>query len=291
MILLDSLIIFGMIFSYTPQYMKILSLQNSFGFSPNFFLLGSIGVVSTLSNLILLQFYGLLDCFTHNNNIHECISNLFGIIEIFVQFCCFFSLFVLFLWFFPVRALETLPTTPRADSPTLPSDSTDNAVIAEAISENVGNTDQESLNIIWQHSKRNAWSSLIFFFLSILLVSTSLVYCSTQTNTQIALVYGLLSTICGIVQFFPQLLYTLYTRKIGSLSVGTMILQVPGSFILVFSLYSTPGSNWTSYISYLISGLLQASLLIVCLSIQNASEENVSEEEETLLEETLLEET
>jgi uncharacterized protein with PQ loop repeat len=325
MILLDSFIIFGMIISYTPQYIKILSLQNSFGFSPNFFLLGSIGVVSTLSNLVLLQFFVILNCFTHNTDILECISNLFGIVEIFVQFCCFFALFGLFLWFFPVQSLETLPTTARADSETCPTNPTDDAVITDnaaatgnadatdntPATDNADSTenadannkanpsgnsdpsgnadnadtpdnddaDQESIKLIWQHSKRNAWSSLLFLFLSVLIVSISLLYCSSETNTQIALVYGLLSTICGIVQFFPQLLYTIYTRKVGSLSIGTMILQVPGSFILALSLYSTPGSNWSSYISYLISGLLQGSLLIVCLSLK----QNVSEEEEVLL--------
>jgi len=261
MILLDSIICIGMIVSYIPQYLRILSLRNSFGFSPNFFLLGSIGVVSTLSNLILLQFYVILDCFIHNNDPIECIANLFGIIEIFIQFFCFFFLFLLFLWFFPQPSSETTDN----DS----SDRLDDLV----------NNEMKS---IWEKSKVNTFYSLIYTTGSVLLVSISLIYSSAESNTKIALVYGLISTFCGILQFFPQLVYTILTRKIGSLSIGTMLLQVPGSFILVFSLYSTPGSNWTSYVSYLISGLLQATLLTVCIYLSRVQDGHGTEEEELL---------
>ena len=61
-----------------------------------------------------------------------------------------------------------------------------------------------------------------------------------------------------------------------------MSLQVPGSFLLVISLYSTPGSNWTSYVSYLISGVLQAALLSVCL-VLNFKKSGTIEEEDPLL--------
>ena len=44
-----------------------------------------------------------------------------------------------------------------------------------------------------------------------------------------------------------------------------MIIQCPGSFLFVYSLYIQAGTDWTSYISYLFSACLQGILLGICL--------------------------
>lgn len=44
-----------------------------------------------------------------------------------------------------------------------------------------------------------------------------------------------------------------------------MLLQTPGSFILVYVLASQPGNNLFSWITYCFTGTLQMMLLIMCL--------------------------
>ena len=278
MILLHSFICIGMFVSYLPQYLLIYSLGNSLGFSPNFFLLGSIGVVSTLSNLVILQFYILSNCF-QNSKGFECIESLFGILEISIQLLCFNFLFFLFIHFFPRSGTsEDFRTT--FDEIQTERES------QESQMQHLENDQIHSLDALWQQTKRNAIFSILYLLLSITIVIISL-FSSTKIMNLVALSFGLFSSICGILQFFPQLVYTIYSREIGSLSIGTMSLQVPGSFLLVFSLSSTPGANWTSYISYLISGLLQANLLMICVyfrmfdSVRNNSQGE--EEDEVLL--------
>ena len=222
MILLDAFICIGMIVSYLPQYFRIFSLQNSFGFSPNFFLLGSIGVVSTLSNLILLQFYGIIDCFYSRKGINsinlECISNLFAILEIAIQFACFHYLFYLFIHFFPRITQEfghsTLETTHSNTDPD--SNPIGNLEFMDEISQN--------LSKIWNTTKKNAFFSILYLCVSIILVILALLTMKSESTQIIALVFGLISSFCGIIQFFPQLVYTVFTREIGSLSIGILCI-------------------------------------------------------------------
>ena len=45
-----------------------------------------------------------------------------------------------------------------------------------------------------------------------------------------------------------------------------MCIQSPGSFLFAYSLAARPGTNWSSWITYLCTGLLQAVLLWMCIS-------------------------
>src|SRR3954451_15817587 len=44
-----------------------------------------------------------------------------------------------------------------------------------------------------------------------------------------------------------------------------MIMQVPGLFIFVYTLAIRPGTRWTTWIVFFVSGCLQGILLIMCI--------------------------
>jgi hypothetical protein len=54
-------------------------------------------------------------------------------------------------------------------------------------------------------------------------------------------------------------------KKVASLSIPMMCLQSPGSFLFAYSLAVRPGTNWSSWITYLCTGILQAVLLGMCI--------------------------
>lgn len=61
---------------------------------------------------------------------------------------------------------------------------------------------------------------------------------------------------------------TISENEFGALSLETLLMQCPGSFIFVYSLSLQPGANWTSWISFLICGSCQ--FILICLYfIQN----------------------
>ena len=53
-----------------------------------------------------------------------------------------------------------------------------------------------------------------------------------------------------------------------------------GSFLFVYSIYTQPGTNWTSWISFFVSGCLQSFLLFLCLYYDRYIIDEVVEENE-----------
>ncbi|SCV69148.1 BQ2448_2168 [Microbotryum intermedium] len=101
---------------------------------------------------------------------------------------------------------------------------------------------------------------------------------------------GLVAVVLGCGQYLPQLFLTARRRLVGSLSIPMMWLQVsalgyfpehqwdetdrwphaisvqaPGSFVFVYTLAVRPGVNWSGWATYLITGILQGALLVLCL--------------------------
>lgn len=44
-----------------------------------------------------------------------------------------------------------------------------------------------------------------------------------------------------------------------------MMLQTPGTVLFVYSLMVRPGTNWTAWVTYMVTGILQGTLLIMCI--------------------------
>ncbi|GAA5971570.1 hypothetical protein JCM11641_000645 [Rhodosporidiobolus odoratus] len=76
---------------------------------------------------------------------------------------------------------------------------------------------------------------------------------------------GLLSVALACAQYAPQLVLTASRKLVGSLSVPMMVLQTPGSFIFVYTLAIRPGVGFTAWATYFVTGVLQGTLLVLCL--------------------------
>lgn len=49
-----------------------------------------------------------------------------------------------------------------------------------------------------------------------------------------------------MVQYAPQLLHTYRTKLVGALSIPMMLIQTPGSILMITSIALREGTNWTS---------------------------------------------
>lgn len=67
------------------------------------------------------------------------------------------------------------------------------------------------------------------------------------------------------IQYIPQLWTTWKLKHVGSLSIPMMCIQTPGSFVWVASLASREGTRWSSWMTYLVTGVLQGVLLGMCI--------------------------
>ncbi|KAJ3273798.1 hypothetical protein HDV01_003925 [Terramyces sp. JEL0728] len=101
---------------------------------------------------------------------------------------------------------------------------------------------------------------IVFFLVVIVLVLDNLDKFGNIKFGWAALL-GIVSAVSGIFQFVPQVVHTGITREFGSLSLSTLMMQCPGSFAFAYSLSIQPGTNWTSWISFVICGILQGILV------------------------------
>lgn len=77
---------------------------------------------------------------------------------------------------------------------------------------------------------------------------------------------GLCSTALAVCQYAPQLIATYRLKHVGALSIPTMLIQTPGSIMFVASLIGRPGVEWSSWLAYAATGVMQGGLLAMCLA-------------------------
>lgn len=103
------------------------------------------------------------------------------------------------------------------------------------------------------------WSRILLFILTAFLLVANAPW---KLRKDLALFLGLSGTLLAILQYAPQIYKTYRAGLVGALSLGTMCIQVPGSILFVISIAIRPGTNWTSWIPYAVTGAMQGALLV-----------------------------
>eukprot|EP00158_Paraphelidium_tribonemae_P004404 Partr_v1_DN26737_c1_g1_i3_m8679 putative PQ loop repeat protein len=247
---LSLFIVVGMFFSYLPQHIKIIRLKSSDGLSPWYQLLGCIASASVVQNAFILQF-GLFKC-CEIFSAGKCAESLLALVQLSVQMGCIVTTMILFIIFFPKERKHII-----------------------GLSSGEICMSYEYSRAVYIGIAVASYTSLIVV-ISVIMVAT-LGDASASLATEIwADILGLVSLVISVFQFFPQLFQTYVTWQVGALSIPSMCMQTPGSFILVYTLAVRPGTNASTWITYLFTGILQFILLSMCLIItfQNRSRLN-----------------
>lgn len=242
--ILSILIVIGLVVSYIPQHYRIVSSGSSDGFSPWFLLLGTTSSTSSFLNVLLLQVDVIRCC--QIQIFSQCLINALGIMQIGFQWLMFSILFILFLVYFPasrkythyIATFTNVQKTRRVTSPE------------------------------WRSSIAIAYIVMAHLVLCSALSVLFLYRTSGPGRDEMrwwAGFLGLCSMVLALFQYLPQI-YTTYSRKtVGALSIPMMCLQTPGSFVFVYTLAIRPGVNPTTWLTFLITGLLQGTLLVLCI--------------------------
>lgn len=94
----------------------------------------------------------------------------------------------------------------------------------------------------------------------------------------------LLGTVAGglaCVQYVPQIIYTYRLGDVKSLSILTMLVQTPGSFLFAFSLWQRVGTEgWSTWLVYIVTGALQGVLLFLAITYYMRGRETAKEADE-----------
>lgn len=101
---------------------------------------------------------------------------------------------------------------------------------------------------------------------TVILLLYSPVHPRTPALRRLATFCGLSATLLAILQYAPQIYKTYRSGLVGALSIGTMLIQVPGSILFVVSIMLGDGTDWTSWIPYAVTGAMQGVLLCICVA-------------------------
>lgn len=94
------------------------------------------------------------------------------------------------------------------------------------------------------------------------IVSTYLLVGNRDYLLTWANILGICAAIMSCIQYLPQLWTTYKIGHVLSLSITSMAIQVPGSFLFAFSLWLRVGwEGWSTWLLYCLTGVLQGSLL------------------------------
>jgi len=233
----------GLLISYLPQHYRIIKIQSSEGISPWFLLLGTVSGTSSLFNMVILQ-YRMLECCARVTAV-ACFENTLGIIQLAIQWAMFMLILVLYLLYFPeYRKLTHYVRHLHHGNP------------------------PHTRSIEWRVSLGVAYTVSIHFLLVSAISWYLLKFVGGPTNWETeywADFLGIMSMLLASIQYLPQIWKTWKRKSVGALSIPMMLMQTPGSFLFVYSLAIRPGTNWTSWIVFLVTGCLQGTLLVMCI--------------------------
>ena len=99
-------------------------------------------------------------------------------------------------------------------------------------------------------------------FIATLLAGVVVTYAFPGQLQSFANAMGIIASLCGVLQYFPQIYTTWKMQRVGSLSVPMMCVQTPGGYLFAASLAARLGwAGWSTWCVYVVLATLQGVLL------------------------------
>jgi len=134
------------------------------------------------------------------------------------------------------------------------------------------------------------YSFILFVFLAVVLLVVSLVLIEVkgdcgQSTLTFGKALGYASVVFTVIQWAPQLWKTWFSKTEGSFSIIMLLIQIPGSMLIVFFLAVVTKQDFTTWIGFVLSVIAQILLLgmIILFKIQKKRGVLTDEEKEHLV--------
>lgn len=249
-VIISILLFMGTIIACLPQQWKIIEQGNSNSLSPWFLMLGGIICIANWLNVFILQ-APFLKCF-FRVSIKQFLYNIIGTLQMTNQLLTFFTIYFLYYKYFPEENKISLEVSGGGGG---------------------GGGGENRINSLYTRQWRDALLgmkvTIYFCFGGIFILSFGVLTSKRIVIDWLTWCLATCSLLSSMLQFVPQIMMTIKTKTVGALSLRSMALQAPGCFILSWVLAHSSGTNFSSYISYLVSGILQGSLFFICIYYKN----------------------
>ena len=240
--ILGILICFSIVGTYCPQFYKIISNKTSDGINHWFIFIGLIGCVASVSNAIVFYSNAGVEC----DGFIDCSLKLLGMYQIILEFLVFVTFYLLALIYLP-----------KFDT-------------------NVDHGVMYMINTKLKFVTRKEFKILMAFIIIMIItfiltiIFTYQIECNNDDN-QLCIIWakilGWVSLGTVFVQFLPQIYEVYRNKKVGSLSMITLGLQIIQNGCWTVYLFIDPESDLTTWLPYLGTTTFQFVLISCCLYI------------------------
>ncbi|KJA29666.1 hypothetical protein HYPSUDRAFT_81319 [Hypholoma sublateritium FD-334 SS-4] len=241
---------FGLVVSYLPQHLRIIMAKSSEGISAVFLFLGVASTSSSMFNMITLQAPIVRCC--RVVSFGSCMEMSAGVIQMTLQWICFSAIFILYMIYYPEYLKYVVRTSEEVQLLSYPKE--------PVRSENW----RMSIILAWSAAAHCVFAAFVTAYLLLYVPDSPTGIRAPQIATW-ATFLGVSSALLAMVQYTPQLLHTFRLKHVGALSIPMMMIQTPGGILMVVSVALRPGTDWTSWITFLFSAILQGILLAMCI--------------------------
>ncbi|WPH04639.1 Hypothetical protein R9X50_00753200 [Acrodontium crateriforme] len=228
----------GILASYLPQHHKIIARGSSNGLSPYWVLLGGLSSIAAIGNIMVLPASRADMKCCKDIGLGSCVAALLGVAQIGTQFCCFMLIVLLFLIY-----SAPLP------EPKHIARQTESGQVRPARNAAVG-----------------VASIILIALFSVSFISLVMLVGWPHHTQKWANLLGIIAGLLATIQYLPQIYYTYKAKDVKSLSIITMLIQVPGAFFFALSLWLRVGNEgWSAWAVYIITACLQSVLLVMAI--------------------------
>lgn len=220
-----------------PQWARIVSRKSAEGLSTLYILLGSLSGVCAVGNILVLPSTDVDMGCCRTNSTFACINGLLGMLQVILGIACFWV--VLFLYVYYAEDEADAEIHHRRASISGPERTFRRA--------------------------RRAWHVLLAvccFAFTILLISAIVVRRLPWVAQTWADMLGIGVALLACVQWVPQVLTTLHLQTLGSLSLVSLAISTPYTWIFGISMVVRVGfQGWSVWIVYMLVGTMQLILI------------------------------
>jgi uncharacterized protein with PQ loop repeat len=243
-------LIIGVLVSYIPQHIIIIKSGTAKGISWFAIFLANVSTASNTLN-VTLERWDVFACCSMFPSVWQCNGTLLPLYQVAMGWLNCLPLYILVLIYFPKPSEED-----------------------KTLEEN-------------QRTKKFAQIGFLFYAIANLIIAPVLGFIflfhfgsSSPILTDYAFAIGIVSAVAEFIHWTPQIWKTWKAKDPGSLSILMLLLQAPGSFLVVF-FQIRYHENLSSWLTFFVTGVQQIILLILCLvfEIRKRRTKKATEEE------------
>lgn len=233
------LLMVWLVICYIPQWARIVSRKSAEGLSTLYILLGSLSGVCAVGNIMVLpSSEDEIGCCRYRSTF-ACVSGLLGMAQVIFGIACFWVVLFMYVYFAEEEADAEIHG--RRNSIGGPE-----------------RTFRRARRAIYVLLAATSFAMLIF------LISATILHWFGRVAEVWANILGVAVTVFACIQWVPQIMTSWRLGHLGSLSLASLCLTAPYTWIFGINMLIRTGlRGWSSWIVYTIVGIMQIVLIIM----------------------------